>query len=451
MWSTSRRLIGRVRPGASRRTRTPKFAPWRRQCAACSRGTCRPGYGQAAAAVPLQASLVENVRTMLWLLMGAVGMVLLIACVNVSHLLVARSLARRRELAIRASLGAARGRILRHVLTEGVLLVGSAWPSDCRLDTRASGMLSAALPAEMPRPVVEALTSANVGVRVAAASSSPPCSSGLLPALRASRVDLAPQMAEGQRSGRSRGSRWTSNVLIGAQMALAVVLVITATLLVSSLRNLSAVSPGFAADHVVSSRISPPQFRFKDAASRQRALLDSILDRASAIPGVTSVARDRPLALCGGGVRQRVRDRRTPASSDDGRVADGGCVRNRERRLLRHARCPGHGRTFVYAGRQRDIPEGRHRQRNPRAPLLAAESALGRRFTFPGDVAGMRTDCRRRRGRQMGARHRRGKGIACTSRSHRGIPGPMRLIARTTADAAATFEHMRSTVPCRGS
>ncbi len=88
---------------------------------------------------------------------------------------------------------------------------------------------------------------------------------------------------------RSRIAFATSNVLVAAQMALAVVLVVTATLLVRSLRNLTAVSPGFTVDHVLSARISPPAFRFPDVASR-RALYASLLDRISSVPGVSHAA-----------------------------------------------------------------------------------------------------------------------------------------------------------------
>ena len=443
LWSTSRRLIGRLRPGASLADAHAEVRALAPSMRALFPWNMPAGYGQAAAAIALQESLVTNVRSTLLLLMGAVGVVWLIACVNVSHLLVARALARRRELAIRASLGAARGRILRHVLTEGVLLVVAGVAVGLPLGYAGIGALSASLPAEMPRPVTAATDARMILFGVAAVVTAA-LLVGLLPALRASRVDLAPQMADRQRAGRSLSSRWTSNALIAAQMALAVVLVVTATLLVRSLRNLSAVSPGFTTDHAVSARISPPQFRFKDVASR-RELYAAILARTAAIPGIRRVALTDRLPFAGEafGSVFVIDGRPNPATTGEWPMAD-----------ISATVSPGFFDTLdvaIAAGRPFTEEDTASSQRvaivseSLSRLYWPGESPLGRRFTFPGDVDGMRTIV----GVVADVKWERVTDDAKSALYvplSQGRPGAMRLLARTSADASATFAHIRSIV-----
>src|SRR5688500_10154603 len=157
-------------------------------------------YGQKASILPLKQALVADVRPMLSLLLAAVAAVLLIACVNVSNLLVARTLTRQRELAIRASLGAARGRILRQVMTEGVLLVLCGVVLGLPLAYAGLQVLAASLPDGLPRSVHFALDGRLLAFVVSALTLSA-LIVGVFPALRAARVDLVPQMAEGERTG----------------------------------------------------------------------------------------------------------------------------------------------------------------------------------------------------------------------------------------------------------
>ena len=443
MWATSRRLIGRLRPHASMadahaevRTLAPSMRalfPWNMPA----------DYGQTAAAIPLQESLVQHVRTTLMLLLGAVGVVLLIACVNVSHLLVARALARRRELAIRASLGAARGRILRHVLAEGILFVAAGVAAAVPIGYAGVRVLAASLPAEMPRPVginADARMILFATVAVAAAA----LLVGLVPALRASRIDLASQLADTQRTGAGRGTRWTSNVLVAAQMALAVVLVVTASLLVRSLANLSAISPGFAADHVLSVRISPPQYRFKDVAARND-LYATILERTAAGPGVTAVAVTDRLPFSGEvfGSVFVIEGRPNPATTGEWPMADVSATVS-----------PGYFGALgvaVTAGRPFNAEDTSTSQRVAIVSETLArrywpgEQVVGRRFTFPGDVAGMRTIV----GVVADVKWERvtddAKGSLFVPLAQ-GSPASMRLVVRAGADANATFEHLRSVV-----
>ena len=443
LWSTSRRLIGRLRPHASMADAHAEVRLLAPSMRALFPWSMPADYGQTAAAIPLQESLVQQVRTTLMLLLGAVAVVLLIACVNVSHLLVARALARRRELAIRASLGAARGRILRHVLAEGILFVAVGVAAAVPIGYAGVRVLAASLPAEMPRPVgIEAdgrtLLFAAVAVAVAALLV------GLVPALRASRIDLAPQLADSQRTGGSRSTRWTSNVLVAAQMALAVVLVVTASLLVRSLTNLSAISPGFAADQVLSARISPPQYRFGDVTAR-RDLYATILERTAAVPGVTAVAVTDRLPFSGEvfGSVFVIEGRPNPATTGEWPMADVSATVS-----------PGYFGALgvaVTAGRPFTVEDTATSQRVAIVSETLArrywpgEQVVGHRFTFPGDVAGMRTIV----GVVADVKWERvtdgAKGSLYVPLAQ-GSPVSMRLVVRAGADASATFEHVRSVV-----
>jgi predicted permease len=443
LWSTSRRMIGRLRPGASLndahdeiRALAPSMRdlfPW----------SMPAEYGSTAAAQPLHDALVGDVRAMLWLMLAAVSVVLLIACANVSHLLVARTRARRGELAIRSSLGASRGRLLRHVFTEGALLVSAGVWLGLPLGLAGTRALATWLPADMPRPVTAVLDVrllAFGGAAVAAVV----MLVALVPAVRASRLDLAPQLAESGRAESGRDSRWTSNVLVAAQVALAIVLVVTASLLVRSLRNLAAVSPGFAAEQLLSARVSPPSFRFGAEASR-RDLYQRVLDRAAALPGVTRAALADTLPFAGEafGSVFAIEGRPDPAKTGEWPLADiaasvsPGFFESLGIRLTE-------GRGFadedsLTAMRVVVISESLARRYWP------GESALGRRVTFPGDPAGLRTIV----GVVSDVKWERITDEAPTALYlpvAQRTPDAMRIIVRVSGDSAVAVAHLRSIV-----
>ena len=443
LWSTSRRMIGRLRPGFSVadahldvRTLAPSMRtlfPW----------SMPADYGRTAAAVPLRESLVQNVRPMLGLLLGAVAVVLLIACVNVSHLLVARTLARRRDFAIRASLGASRGRLLTHTLAEGIVLVVggviAAWP----VGYAAIRYLSSWLSTDMPRPVTFTFD-ARLSLFAALAVGGAVLLVGLLPAIRASRVDVAPQLTDGQRTGASRHTRWTANVLVATQMAFAVVLVITAVLLVRSLRNLSAVSPGFRTEQVLSARISPPPHRYATVASR-RELYGGVLAHAATIPGVTAAAVGNTIPFSGDVFSSVfiIDGRPNPATTGEWPLADvSATVSPRFFDVLGISLRAGRVFSDDDTGssmRVAIISESIARRYWP------GESPLGRRFTFPGDRDGMRTIV----GVVADVKWQRINDEPQSSLYvplAQGSPGPMRLVLRTANEPAATFAHVRSVV-----
>ena len=443
LWSTSRRIIGRLRAGstlAAADAEIKALAPGMRSLFPWSMPA---DYGSEATAVPLQRSIVSDVRPMLLLLFAAVVLVLLIASVNISNLLVSRTLSRSRELGIRAALGAARGRILRQVCTEGILLVWLGLVAAVPLAYVGVTALAAVLPAEMPRPVSLAVDARLLAFAALALGASVLVIGGL-PAFRASRVGLAPTLNEGGRHGQGPRARWTSNLLLGAQMAIAITLVITAVLLGRSLANLYAVAPGFTVEQVLSMRISPPPFRFREAAAR-RDLYTSVLDRLRALPGITGAALTDRLPFAGEafGSVFIIEGRPDPRTTGEWPLADISAIVTPA--FFSTLGIPLHaGRTFTAADtdpgqRVVVINESLARKYWP------GESPLGRRFTFPGDAAGMRTivgvvgDVKWERVTDDG------KGALYVPLGQ-ASPAAMRLVVRTAGDPADTLEHVRAIV-----
>jgi predicted permease len=222
-------------------------------------------------------------------LLGAVALVLLIACVNVACLVLTRSTARAREMAVRSSLGAGRSRLVRQLLTESVLLAVAGGIAGVLLAFWSGRVLGALLPADLPR-----VGSIGVGMRVFAYGIATSCVVGVLfglaPALLLSRGSLAGALRDGGRSG-SAGvrARRSMQTLIVGELALALVLTVAAGLMLQSFWRLSHEDPGFDADGVLTVGVSPPAARYEDSTgSRARTYLASVLERVGAVPGVQS-------------------------------------------------------------------------------------------------------------------------------------------------------------------
>ncbi len=252
---------------------------------------------------PMQEVIVRNVRTALFVLLGAVGFVLLIACANVANLLLARASVRSREIAIRAALGAGRGRIVRQLLTESVLLA------------MIGGLLGLALGAVGVRALL-ALNSANlprIGIDGSAVtldwivlaftlflSLGTGILFGLVPALYASRADLnGPLKESGARSGSSIRQNKARSLLVVAEMALAIVLLTGAGLLIRTFAALHTVAPGFEARNVITLQTSLTGSRFDNTAAIADLARRGI-ERIEALPGAQAAAAACYLPLEGG-------------------------------------------------------------------------------------------------------------------------------------------------------
>jgi putative ABC transport system permease protein len=247
--------------------------------------------------VPMADNAVGGVRTALFTLLGGVGIVLLIACANVANLLLIRAAARRKEMALRAALGASRTRLARQLLTESGVLAAIASAIGFALSWWAVPMLTAHLPADLPRTSEIA-----VDGRVLAFTSLIAIATGILfglvPLLSSRGVRLN---ARGVSSGHSR----LRHALIVGQVALALVLLVGAGLMTKSLRALLQVSPGFRTGHILTARFSlPPRYanvwKFGIGLRREEsAFLRALGHSVRAIPGVQSAAFVSYLPLTG--------------------------------------------------------------------------------------------------------------------------------------------------------
>ncbi|MDQ2946926.1 MAG: ABC transporter permease, partial [Acidobacteriota bacterium] len=252
---------------------------------------------------PLREALVSNVRSSLLVLVYAVSLVLLIACANVANLLLARAISRRREIAIRAAIGAGRFRLIRQLLTESVLLsitgaiVGSALGI---IGIRALLLVNTA---NLPRVgkdgslvTLDWRVLAFTGVVTIVTS----LLFGLIPALQSSRADLSSTLKESSsRSGSGFRQNKARTLLIVSEIALAVVLLVGAALLIRTSIALASVKPGFDASHVLTMRMSLAGQRFLKSAAVDQLIRDGV-ERLRALPGVEVASASCCIPLEGG-------------------------------------------------------------------------------------------------------------------------------------------------------
>jgi putative ABC transport system permease protein len=267
-----------------------------------------PTYRTNVAPTPLQDDVVGATGKVLWILFGCVVLVLLIGCVNVANLLLARATARERELSVRAALGGGRGRLMRQLVTESLLLSTLGGALGVVLAYVGVRWLVSVMPAGVPRAHE---TSVNGGVLAFTAATCVVTGIlfGVVPAVRATRFGGATfsVIGFGRRSTRGAQHHRIAGVLVASEIALAVLLVIGATLLVRSFSALRSVDPGFRSTHVVAARLTPPNGSYRDTA-RVTALYNSVVDRLAGSSGVTSVAvvDKLPMAQAVWGIAVRV-------------------------------------------------------------------------------------------------------------------------------------------------
>jgi putative ABC transport system permease protein len=244
-------------------------------------------YGRTVVTRPLQQSLVGSERPALLLLFACVGVVLLVACVNLANLMLARVTAREREFTVRSALGGGRGRLVRQLLTESVIVALVGATLGFLLAIAGARWMVASLPPNMPR-TAEIRFGGGVFAFTAILSVATGIAFGLLPALRAAR-DSAGRGIDAAHLTRSGSAHHRlASVLVAGEVALAVLLAITAGLLTRSFQHVTDLSPGFRAERVVTARVSPPAASYADRA-RASALYSALIERISATPGVTSV------------------------------------------------------------------------------------------------------------------------------------------------------------------
>jgi len=236
---------------------------------------------------PLKERIVGEIRPVLLLLLGSVGFVLLIACVNVSNLLLARSTSRMREFAVRSALGASSWRLLRQSLTESTLLACAGGVLGLLVAGWGTHAALAVLPTSLPR-AAEVRMEPLVLIFAVVVSVFTGILSGLAPALKTARRSLADTLKEGGRAASGRGR--AQGLLVAVEMALALVLLIGAGLMIRSLAALWNVDPGFRADNVLTFGLSfSPSLKSADPQTI-RANLRELSDQIAATPGVKAAS-----------------------------------------------------------------------------------------------------------------------------------------------------------------
>jgi putative ABC transport system permease protein len=248
---------------------------------------------------PLHQQVVGNVKPALLAIFAAVGFVLLIGCANLANLQLARFEERQKEMAIRASLGAGRARLLRQLLTESVLLALVGGSLGWLLAVWGKDLLISLAPANIPRLDESRLDIHALGFTLLV-SVMTGLIFGLAPAARLTRVDLNEALKEGGRSAAGTQRKGLRDALVVAEVALALMLVIGAGLVGRSLYRLLHVHPGFQAENVLTLQVNVPTYREPQRA-QYTAFLQQALERVEQTPGVTAVGMVRPLPLRGAG------------------------------------------------------------------------------------------------------------------------------------------------------
>ena len=243
--------------------------------------------GVGVAVVPLREWITGSLARPLYILLGGVGFVLLIACANVANLLLVRGVARSGELAVRAAMGAGRGRLLRQLVTESLVLSAAGAAAGLALAVLGTRLLVKAAPASIPRLDAVQVDGLVLGFTLLVAALTGVLF-GILPARLVVRPDLARTLREGGRSGMQRaGGNRARMVLVVAEVALSVMLLAGAGLLIRSFTRLMDVDPGFRTEGSVSFGVSLPEAKYPEP-ERQAVFVRTLLERLRAIPGVQS-------------------------------------------------------------------------------------------------------------------------------------------------------------------
>jgi putative ABC transport system permease protein len=280
------------------------------------------GPNQFFSALPIREVLVRNVKTLLLVMAGAVSFVLLIACANVANLLLARATGRRREIAIRAAIGGSRGRIIRQLLTESVVLSAAGGVFGLLFGIIGIRALLAISTAGLPR-VGEDGAAVGVDWRVVlftiAVSLGTGILFGLIPALQSSKADLTTTLKESSgRSGTGFRQNKARSVLVVTEVALALVLLIGSALLIRTAVALSHVDPGFDASNVLTMRMSLTGPRFEKSEAVAQLVRDGV-ERLRALPGVVNASATCCVPLEGGyGLPFKIVGRKSDGPFDGG-------------------------------------------------------------------------------------------------------------------------------------
>jgi predicted permease len=298
-------VIGRLRPGSTLQQARAELRLFQSHVGALFPWRMPASWNADLSVVPLQSGMVADVRARLLMLLGAVALVLLIACANVANLTLSRAASREKELSIRSALGAVPRRIARQLLTESVLLAAVGGLLGLGLAATGLSLLKVALPADTPR-----LGDVQIDWRVLVFTGGLAILTGFIfgtaPAFQTSRAAVAQSLNSAGRGASVSVSRHLRSALAVAEVAFAVLLVTAAALLIRSFWTLSHVNPGFWPEHIVTARITPNESFCTDSA-RCLSFYRNVLEQVQAAPGIGGAALVNTLPL-GGRVTKRSLD-----------------------------------------------------------------------------------------------------------------------------------------------
>jgi putative ABC transport system permease protein len=299
------RVVARLAPGV-----TPARAQAELDSIGSALGERYPSEnaGHMPHAVRLQDELVRGVRPALLVLLGAVGLVLLIACANVATLLLARATGRQREIGVRVALGAARGRLVRQMLTESLLLALAGGAAGVLIASWSLTAFQALLPTEFTS--LPGIAAARIDERVLSVALIVATATGLAfgvaPAFAASDVRPGAALSDHTRGGGSGARSWRMRAaLVVAEMALSLVLLVGAGLLIVSFKHLLDVPPGFAPDQLIAAATTLPATKY-DTHARITGFYEAMLERVRAMPGVVNAGAVAGLPFGGQDARTAV-------------------------------------------------------------------------------------------------------------------------------------------------
>jgi len=321
-----------------------------------------------AEVVSEQDRMTHSIRPALFVMMIAVGFVLLIACVNVANLLLARATARTREIAIRAALGAGRNRLVKQLLTESFLLALIAGGLGLLLARWGSEILVRLSPEQLPRTseihVDGPVMAFTLGIAVLTG-----LLFGLAPAMHVSHSNIVDSLKEGALSTTASKARFNlRNSLVVVEMALALVLLVSAGLLIRSLVRMQQVNPGFDARNVMTANIDVPDAKYSD--TQKAEFFRNLIPKLGALPGVQSAAAVYPLPMGGDEIRTTFQIDGRPVSKSDEPVSS---VRDVTPNYFATMRIP------LLQGRDFDA-----RDASNSTPVVIINEALARQY-FPGE------------------------------------------------------------------
>jgi putative ABC transport system permease protein len=281
-------VLARLRNGMSLSTANAELATVAARIDQTHRSAFKEYQDWSLTATPWAAALLRDLRPAAFLLLGAVALVLLIACANLANLFLARSTTNQRELAVRLALGAARSRIARLVLTESLLVSGLGAAAGILLATFGIRAASALLPAQMQLLDLHATFNLHVFFWSLALAAGTGILAGVVPALHATRTDPHESLKADGRSGAGRPGSRLRSVLVVAEVALSVTLLLGAGLFMRTFNNIQRVDPGFEPRGVLTMRLTLPRERYPGESGN--LFFDSLLERLSALPQVRSAA-----------------------------------------------------------------------------------------------------------------------------------------------------------------